>query len=186
MRGMVSRTMGSRKTVPLRIDLIVPFGLFHIFFNPNSIHTHQSRIPDRPSLSPLTRSSSGVMVAHLIPTLCSRMAFAASTVTWSFVASRLGRPRSYEMTLTSTKGKMSYTQCSMVNSGTVRTPRAIHPTFSLIIFQMIRVISSPSKSTTGLATAILDTVETIPSSAAPSQRHCPPPIIPLLLLRRPQ
>jgi hypothetical protein len=54
---------GKRHTVPL--------GLLHISFNLNSS----------------TRASSGVMVAHLIPTLCLIMALAASTVTWSFVCS---------------------------------------------------------------------------------------------------
>jgi len=41
------------KTVPLRMFLMVPLGLFHIFFSLNSS----------------TRASSGVMVAHLMPTL---------------------------------------------------------------------------------------------------------------------
>lgn len=45
--------------------LIVPFGDFHIFFSLNS----------------LTRSSSGVMVAHLMPTLYFLMASAQSIVT---------------------------------------------------------------------------------------------------------
>jgi hypothetical protein len=45
--------------------LMVPFGDFHIFFNLNSV----------------TRASSGVMVAHLMPTWYFRMAFAQSTVT---------------------------------------------------------------------------------------------------------
>lgn len=58
-------TMGSRNTVPLRMLRIVPFGLFHILWRPNS----------------LTRASSGVIVAHLMPTLNSWMARAASTVT---------------------------------------------------------------------------------------------------------
>lgn len=35
-RGMFLHTIGSRKTVPPRIFLIVPFGLSHIFFNLNS------------------------------------------------------------------------------------------------------------------------------------------------------
>jgi hypothetical protein len=49
--------------------LTVPLGLFHISLSLNSS----------------TRASSGVMVAHLMPTLYFRMALAASTVTWSFV-----------------------------------------------------------------------------------------------------
>ena len=71
-RGMLEMTIGSRKTTPPRMLRMVPFGERHIFFSPNSA----------------TRSSSGVMVAHLTPTPCSLMAFAASMVTWSSVASR--------------------------------------------------------------------------------------------------
>ena len=59
--------MGSRKTVPPTIFLIVPLGERHIFFKPNSE----------------TLFSSGVIVAHLIPTLCFKIALAASTVTLS-------------------------------------------------------------------------------------------------------
>ena len=51
-RGMLRTTMGSRNTVPFRMFLMVPLGLSHIFFKPNSF----------------TRASSGVMVAHLMPT----------------------------------------------------------------------------------------------------------------------
>ena len=43
-------------------------------------------ISDR--LNSLTRCSSGVMVAHLIPTLYFKMACAASIVTWSLVYER--------------------------------------------------------------------------------------------------
>lgn len=78
IRGIRSRTIGSLKTVPLRIERMVPLGLFHIFFKLNS----------------WTRASSGVMVAHLIPTLYFKIASAESIVTWSLVASRLGSPRS--------------------------------------------------------------------------------------------
>ena len=70
--------MGSLKTVPPRIFRMVPLGLNHIFLSLNSS----------------TRASSGVMVAHLTPTLYFLMASAASMVTWSLVASREGRPRS--------------------------------------------------------------------------------------------
>ncbi len=66
---MRARIIGSRKTVPPRMLRIVPFGLFHISFSLNSF----------------TRASSGVIVAHLMPTLCLRIASAASTVTLSFV-----------------------------------------------------------------------------------------------------
>ncbi len=57
---------------------MVPFGLFHICFRPNSF----------------TRPSSGVMVAHFTATPCCLVAIAASTVTWSLVASRCSTPRS--------------------------------------------------------------------------------------------
>jgi hypothetical protein len=45
--------MGSLKTVPFSSFLIVPLGDFHIYYKLNS----------------LTLASSGVIVAHLIPTL---------------------------------------------------------------------------------------------------------------------
>ena len=57
--------MGSRNTVPPRMLRIVPLGERHIFLRPNSS----------------TRSSSGVMVAHLTPTPISLIASAQSTVT---------------------------------------------------------------------------------------------------------
>lgn len=63
-RGTFLVTMGSLNTVPFRMFLMVPLGERHIFLSPNSS----------------TRCSSGVMVAHLIPTPCLRMACAASTV----------------------------------------------------------------------------------------------------------
>lgn len=63
--GMLLMIIGSLKTVPLRMFLMVPFGLFHMCLRLNS----------------LTLASSGVMVAHLIPTLHSLMALAASMVT---------------------------------------------------------------------------------------------------------
>ena len=53
-RGMLETTIGSRKMVPPRMFLIVPFGDRHIFLSPNSA----------------TRASSGVIVAHLTPTPC--------------------------------------------------------------------------------------------------------------------
>ena len=70
--GMLSITIGSRNTVPFSSFLMVPLGLFHIFFNPNS----------------LTLASSGVMVAHLMPTPYFLIALAASRVIWSLVSSR--------------------------------------------------------------------------------------------------
>src|SRR4051794_36091070 len=85
----------------------------------------------RPNSS--TRASSGVIVAHLTPTPCSLMALAASTVTWSSVRSRSSIPRSKYRRSTSRYGWMSR---------------------SLMNCQMIRVISSPSSSTTGPATLI--------------------------------
>ena len=51
-RGTLSTTMGSLNTVPFRMLRMVPLGLLHIFFSLNSF----------------TRASSGVMVAHLMPT----------------------------------------------------------------------------------------------------------------------
>jgi len=48
-------------------------------------------------------------VAHLMPTLCFRMACAASIVTWSLVASRCGRPRSKYCASTSTYGNINCT-----------------------------------------------------------------------------
>src|SRR6202043_2745211 len=80
-----------------------------------------------------TRASSGVMVAHLTPTPTFLMALAASTVTWSLVLSRYSIPRSKYIRLISRNGVIS---------------------LSLMYFQMIRVISSPSSSTTGLVTLI--------------------------------
>ena len=73
---MFLHTIGSRKTVPPRRLRIVPFGLFHIFFSPNSF----------------TRASSGVIVAHLTPTWWRRIASAASSVTLSSVRSRFSMP----------------------------------------------------------------------------------------------
>jgi len=88
--GILSRMMGSRKTVPPRMFRIwvqrcdltngicakkggrrhtVPLGDRHISFRLNS----------------LTRASSGVMVAHLTPTEYFLIASALSTVIWSFV-----------------------------------------------------------------------------------------------------
>ena len=72
-RGMLEMMIGSRKTTPPRMLRIVPLGETHIFLRSNSS----------------TRASSGVIVAHLTPTPCFLIAFAASMVTWSSVASRL-------------------------------------------------------------------------------------------------
>ena len=57
---------------------MVPLGDFHIW----------------DSLYSSTRWALGVIVAHLTATPYFFVAWAASTVTWSLVASRLGRPRS--------------------------------------------------------------------------------------------
>ena len=75
---MFEITIGSRKITPPRMFRIVPLGDRYIRFRPNSS----------------TRASSGVMVAHLTPTPCSLIAWAASSVIWSSVASRLVIPRS--------------------------------------------------------------------------------------------
>ncbi len=74
----LSAFFSPRNTVPFRMLRIVPLGDFHIFLSPNSA----------------TRASSGVMVAHLIPTPHASVAFAASTVTASSVASRCVTDRS--------------------------------------------------------------------------------------------
>src|SRR5438552_13127185 len=65
-RGTFWQMIGSRKMVPPTMLRIVPLGDFHIFLSLNST----------------TRASSGVMVAHLMPTPYSWIALAASTVTW--------------------------------------------------------------------------------------------------------
>ncbi len=77
-RGTLRQMIGSRKTTPPRMLRMVPFGDFHICLRWNSF----------------TRASSGVMVAHLMPTPCRLIASAASTVTLSSVASRFSMPRS--------------------------------------------------------------------------------------------
>ena len=81
----------------------------------------------------LTRPSSGVIVAHLTPTPTFLMALAASIVTWSPVASRCSTPRSKYWRSISRYGWIS---------------------LSLMSCQMMRVISSPSSSTTGFSTLI--------------------------------
>jgi hypothetical protein len=115
--GMFSITIGSRKITPPRMFLIVPLGERYIRLSPNSS----------------TRASSGVIVAHFTPTPNSLIAFAASTVIWSSVASRLSIPRSKYLRSTSTYGRIS---------------------LSLMNAQMTRVISSPSSSTMGFFTSI--------------------------------
>ena len=84
-------------------------------------------ICERPYSS--TRAALGVMVAHFTATPRRLVASALSKVTASPVASRLGRPRSKYSVLRSTNGQISS---------------------SLIICQMMRVISSPSISTNGV------------------------------------
>ena len=76
--GIFLQIIGSRKTVPPKIFLIVPLGDLHIFLNLNS----------------LTRFSSGVMVAHLMPTPIFLIALAASIVISSDVFSLFLIPRS--------------------------------------------------------------------------------------------
>ena len=115
--GTFLTIMGSLNTVPPRMFLMVPFGLFHIYLR----------------LNYLSLASSGVIVAHLIPTLHYLIAFAASIVTWSFVLSLFYIPRSKYWMLRSIKGKINR---------------------SLIHCHITLVISSPSISTTGLVTLI--------------------------------
>ena len=86
---MFEITIGSRKMTPPRMLRIVPFGERYIRLSPNSS----------------TRASSGVIVAHLTPTPCCLIAFAASTVIWSSVASRLSMPRSKYFSSTSRYGQ---------------------------------------------------------------------------------
>ena len=66
--GIFLQRIGSLKTTPPIMFLIVPFGDLHICFKPNSS----------------TRSSSGVIVAHLTATLCSKVAKAESMVTLEY------------------------------------------------------------------------------------------------------
>ena len=63
--------IGSRKIVPFRMFRIVPLGEGYFFFKLNSF----------------TLLSSGVIVAHLTPTLFFLIALPASIVTLSFVLS---------------------------------------------------------------------------------------------------
>ena len=76
--GTLARVIGLRKMVPSMIPRMVALGEGHWRLRSNSF----------------TRSSLGVIVAHLTATPCSRVARAASTVTWSSVASRLVTERS--------------------------------------------------------------------------------------------
>ena len=83
--GIFLQIIGSLKTVPPIIFLMVPFGDLHIFFKLNSF----------------TLFSSGVMVAHLIPTPIFLIAFAQSIVIWSEVLSLLSIPKSKYLRFTS-------------------------------------------------------------------------------------
>lgn len=86
------------------------------------------------SNKPSTRFSSGVIVAHLMPTLYFLIASAQSIVTWSSVASRFSMPRSNVCSSTSKKGKIN---------------------LSLMMSHITLVISSPRISTTGPAILII-------------------------------
>ena len=77
-RGTFLQTIGSRKIVPPMMFRNVPFGDLYMRFRLNS----------------LTRASSGVMPAHLMPTPYFLIASAASTVILSSVSSRFSMPRS--------------------------------------------------------------------------------------------
>jgi hypothetical protein len=94
-----------------------------------------------------TRASSGAIVAHFAPTPNSAMACAASIVTWSSVVSRHSMPRSKYFRSMSTYGRMS---------------------LSLMNPQMMRVISSPSRSTTEVFTLIFAIL-----SSSKEIRPCP-------------
>lgn len=58
LKGIFLQIIGSLKTAPPKKFIKVPLGEFHIYFSLNS----------------LTRASSGVIVAHLMPTLHSFIA----------------------------------------------------------------------------------------------------------------
>ncbi len=75
---MLEARIGLRKTVPSSAARMVPFGLFHCCLSEYSF----------------TRSSFGVMVAHLTATPRRLFASAACIVTASSVSSRCSRPRS--------------------------------------------------------------------------------------------
>ena len=97
--------MASLNTVPPRMLRMVPFGDFHIFFSLNSVMGRSQQRRDAHYLtahvdaralvvdSPSTLFSSGVMVAHLIPTLYLAMASAHSTVTAPGEGEREGEGR---------------------------------------------------------------------------------------------
>ena len=127
-RGTFLQMIGSRNTVPPRMLRMVPFGERHICLRPNSC----------------TRASSGVIVAHLTPTLCCLIASAASTVMRSSVASRFWIERS--------KYRVSRSRCGKIS-------------LSLIMCQMIRAISSPSISTIGRFTLIFAMPASLPARA---------------------
>ncbi len=78
MGGTFRTTIGRRNTVPSTMARIVALGLGQACL----------------SLYSTTRSSFGVMVAHLTPTPQRLIASAAWTVTRSSVRSRSGSPRS--------------------------------------------------------------------------------------------
>ena len=75
MLGMV---MGVRKTVPSRMERMVPLGDFHISWRLYSV----------------MRCALGVMVAHFTATPYFFVASAESMVIWSRVSSRFTSPRS--------------------------------------------------------------------------------------------
>ena len=114
--------IGSRNIVPFRIFRMVPLGEGYFFSKLNSF----------------TLLSSGVMVAHLTPTLFSLIAFPASVVTLSLVLSLFLIPKSYSSNFISKYGRIS---CFLIFS------------------HITRAISSPLISTTGFLTRILDIIK---------------------------
>jgi len=117
-RGMFEMMIGSRKTTPPRMLRMVPFGLRHIFFRPNSS----------------TRASSGVMGG----------AFDADTVLEDGVRGvdghlvrRCGPLLDAQVVVLQVEVQVRVDQLSLMNC------------------QMMRVISSPSSSTTVPWTLIL-------------------------------
>lgn len=106
--GMFLHRMGSLKTVPPRVFLMVPLGDLYIFLRSNSF----------------TRSASGVIVAHLTPTPYSFMAAAASVVIASFVESLCWMLKSYVLRDNSKKGRRSFPFTFSHRTAAISSPRS--------------------------------------------------------------
>ena len=117
--------IGQRNTVPSRIALMVPLGLFHSCFREYSS----------------TRSALGVMVAHLTAMPCFFVAYADSKVTLSAVASRLASPRSKYSTLISIYGARSFSLTMVHMTRVISSPSISTMLFFVPIFSAIARIS---------------------------------------------